>query len=183
MSHLDIRPAQAADLSGVLEIYNDVIATSTAVYSLAPSTLAERQAWFEARVAAGFPVLVAASGGAIVGFASFGEFRGTWPGYRYSVEHSVHVRQDQRGRGVGTALVKNLFPLAAAMRKHVMIGGIDAANRGSLRMHERLGFEKVAHFREVGRKFDRWLDLVFVQRFLDARGADRADDRAVVRIP
>ncbi|HVQ03129.1 MAG TPA: GNAT family N-acetyltransferase, partial [Burkholderiaceae bacterium] len=67
-----------------------------------------------------------------------------------------------------------LLPIAARMGKHVMIGGIDAANQGSLRLHERLGFERVAHFREVGRKFDRWLDLVFVQRFIDAPGAPRA---------
>lgn len=178
MPAIAIRPASPEDLPGILAIYNEVIETSTAVYALAPTTLAERQAWFDARTAAGHPVLVAAtggaesggaaSGGAVVGFASFGEFRGAWPGYRYSVEHSVHVHRDQRGQGLGTALVQALLPLAVAMGKHVMIGGIDAANSGSLRMHERLGFERVAHFREVGHKFGRWLDLVFVQRLLDA---------------
>lgn len=175
MSHFAIRPARADDLPGMLAIYNEVIATSTAVYALAPTTLAEREAWFNARTAAGFPVLVAVSGGAVLGFASFGEFRGAWPGYRYSVEHSVHVHRDQRGHGIGPALVQALMPLALAMGKHVMLGGIDAANEGSLRMHERLGFERVAHFREVGHKFGRWLDLVFVQRILDAPGAARED--------
>ena len=110
----------------------------------------------------------------LVGYASFAEFRGAWPGYLHSVEHSVHVRADRWRRGVGSTLVRSLFPLAAALDKHVMIGGIDAANAGSLRLHERLGFQRVAHFREVGRKFGRWLDLVFVQRFLDAPGAPRA---------
>ena len=171
---IDIRPATAADLPAVLAIYNEVIENSTAVYALAPTSLAERQAWFDARQAAGFPVLVACRGDAVAGFASFGEFRGTWPGYRYSVEHSVHVHRDQRGQGIGPALVQALMPLALAMGKHVMIGGIDAANPGSLRMHERLGFERVAHFREVGHKFGRWLDLVFMQRLLDAPGAPRA---------
>jgi phosphinothricin acetyltransferase len=90
------------------------------------------------------------------------------------VEHSVYVRADCWRQGVGSALVRALFPLAAALDKHVMIGGIDAANEGSLQMHERLDFQRVAHFREVGRKFDRWLDLVFMQRFIDAAGAPRA---------
>lgn len=163
---LAIRPAVHADLPQVLAIYNEVIAHSTAVYALAPTTLEERVQWFDARRAAGFPVLVACEGEAVVGFSSFGEFRGAWPGYRHSVEHSVHVHHAYRGQGIGTRLVEALLPLAAAMDKHVMIGGIDAANDASIRMHERLGFQKVAHFREVGRKFDRWLDLVFVQRLL-----------------
>ena len=85
----------------------------------------------------------------------------------------LYVAPDWARRGVGSALLRALFPLAAALDKHVMVGGIDAANEGSLRLHERLGFERVAHFREVGRKFDRWLDLVFVQRFIDAPGAPR----------
>jgi L-amino acid N-acyltransferase len=175
VSSIEIRPALLGDLPAITDIYNDVIATSTAVYSLSPTTVVERRAWLEARVAAGFPVLVATSTQGIVGFASFGEFRGSWPGYRYSVEHTVHVHKAFRGRGIGSALVTALFPLASAMGKHVMLGGVDATNTGSLRMHERLGFQQVAHFHEVGRKFGRWLDLVFVQRFLDTAGAERAD--------
>ncbi len=171
----EIRPAAPEDLPAITAIYNDVIAHSTAVYSLAPTNLDERRAWFESRGTARFPILVAESSGGVVGFASFGEFRGVWPGYRYSVEHSVHVHREQRGKGVGSLLVRALFPLASAMGKHVMIGGIDAANAGSLRMHERLGFQQVAHFREVGRKFGRWLDLVFVQRFLDPAGSQRSN--------
>jgi L-amino acid N-acyltransferase len=171
---VEIRPATAGDLPAITAIYNDVIATTTAVYSPTPTTLAERQAWFEARARAGFPVLVARRAQQLIGFASFGEFR-SWPGYRYSVEHTVHVHRDHRGQGAGSSLVLALLPLASALGKHVMIGGIDAANSGSLRMHERLGFRQVAHFHEVGRKFGRWLDLVFVQRLLDAAGAKRDD--------
>ncbi len=170
---MPIRDAETGDLPQILAIYNEVIATSTAVYLTEPSTLAERSEWFEQRRRRGFPVLAAAEGERVLGFSSFGEFRGAFSGYRHSVEHSVHVRADARGAGVGRQLVAALFPLAAAQGKHVMIGGIDASNEGSLRFHERLGFERVAHFREVGRKFDRWLDLVFVQRFLDPPGSAR----------
>ncbi len=168
-----IRPATHDDLPALLAIYNDVVATSTAVFSLEPTTLEERRRWYDARVNAGFPVLVADVDGTVAGFASFAEFRGAWHGYRFSVEHSVHVAAAHRGRGLGPQLVEALFEPARAMGKHVMIGGIEASNAGSLRMHERLGFERVAHFREVGHKFGRWLDLVFVQRFLDAPGAVR----------
>ena len=173
MNPLTVRAAHADDVAAMAAIYNDVIATSTAIYTMQPSTLQERRDWIKARTGSGFPVLAAARGGDLVGYASFAEFRGAWPGYLHSVEHSVYVRADCRQQGVGSALVRALFPLATALDKHVMIGGIDAANEGSLRMHERLGFERVAHFREVGRKFGRWLDLVFVQRYLDAPGAPR----------
>lgn len=170
-----IRPAQSTDLPEILGIYNDVIATSTAIYSLEPSTLQERSTWLAARTANGFPVLTAELDGAVAGFASFGEFRGFWPGYRYSVEHSVHVRSDLRARGIGGGLTAALFPLAAAMGKHLMIGAIDADNDVSLRMHARLGFVRVGHLPEVGRKFGRWLDMVLMQRYLDAPGAGRVD--------
>ena len=169
-----IAPASEVHLPGILTIYNDVIATSTAVYTSEPSTLDERRAWFAARSAQGFPVLVAIDKGGVLGFASFGEWRGAWPGYRYTVEHSVHVRNDVRGQGIGRSLVEALFPLALALGKHVMIGGIDAANDALIRFHGRLGFERVAAFREVGHKFGRWLDLIFMQRFLDPPASARS---------
>ncbi|BBE72194.1 GNAT family N-acetyltransferase [Oharaeibacter diazotrophicus] len=163
-----VRPADPTDLPAILAIYNEVIATSTAVYAFDPVPLEERTAWYEARRALGYPVLVADDGGAVVGFSSFGDWRGAWPGYRHTVEHSVHVAAGLRGRGVGSALVGALLPLARDAGKHVMVGAVDAANEPSLRFHDKLGFERVGHFREVGRKFDRWLDLVFVQRVVDA---------------
>ena len=170
---LTVRAARADDVAAMTAIYNHVVATSTAIYTAQAASVPQRRDWFEQRTAAGFPVLAAEHDGELVGYASFAEFRGAWPGYLHSVEHSVYVREDCRRRGVGSALLRALFPPAAALDKHVMIGGIDAANDGSLRLHERLGFERVAHFREVGRKFGRWLDLVFVQRFIDAPGAPR----------
>ena len=119
-------------------------------------------------------MLVAKDASGVAGFASFGDFR-AWPGYRYSVEHSIHVRADCRGTGVGAALMSPLLAEAGRIGKHVMIAGVDAANEGSLRFHERLGFSRVGTFRQVGWKFDRWLDLVFLQRILDARAY--AEDR------
>ena len=164
---VQIRPATDRDLSGILQIYNDVIATSTAVYSFEPETLAQRQSWLALRQERGFPVLCAVDEtAAVLGFASFGDWRGAWPGYRHTVEHSVHVRTDQRGRGIGSALIQALIPEAVGCGMHVMIGGIDAVNEASLRLHDRLGFERVSHFREVGHKFGHWLDLIFVQKVL-----------------
>jgi len=161
-----IEPATEQDLPGILAIYNEVVANSTAIYSEVSSTLEQRVEWFRARTQAGYPVLIARDQLELVGFASFGEFR-TFPGYRYTVEHSVHVRADRRGQGVGTALMRALIPIAHELGKHVMVAGIDADNTGSIRMHERLGFERVAHMPQVGAKFGRWLDLVFLSLRLD----------------
>jgi len=163
-----VRAADPTDLPAILAIYNEVIVSSTAVYAFDPVTIEDRTAWYEARRALGYPVLVADDAGTVVGFSSFGDWRGAWPGYRHTVEHSVHVAAGLRGRGVGSALVAALLPLARDAGKHVMVGAVDAANEASLRFHDKLGFERVGHFREVGRKFDRWLDLVFVQRIVDA---------------
>lgn len=163
---MTVRDADESDLPGILAIYNDVIRTSTAVYAEVPTTLEERRTWWRQRVAAGYPVLVAADESGVCGFASFGEFRGAWAGYRYSVEHSVHVRDDRRAHGIGTTLVSELVGRATLLGKHVMIAGIDAANAPSIRFHQRLGFQPVGTFREVGYKFGRWLDLHFMQRML-----------------
>lgn len=165
---MQIQDATEADLPGILAIYNEVIATSTAIYSYEPVTLADRREWWRARAAQGYPVLVAADASGVLGFASFGDFR-AWPGYRFTVEHSLHVRADCRGQGVGTQLLTALLPRAAACKKHIMIAGVDAANAASIRFHERSGFTQVGHLREVGYKFDRWLDLVFLQRRVDDR--------------
>lgn len=161
-----IRDAVEEDVPGILAIYNDVIATSTAVYRDDPASLDDRLQWFNARRAQSYPILVAADGSGILGFASYGDFR-AWPGYRFSVEHTVHIRADGRGRGVGTMLMQALIARATGQGKHVMIGGVDADNEASLRFHDRLGFDRVAHLRQVGFKFGRWLDLVFVQRILN----------------
>ena len=162
---IEVRDAGADDIAALTAIYNDVVATSTAIYRDRPASLDDRREWWASRVAQHYPVLVAVQNGEMLGFATFGDFR-AWPGYRFTVEHSVHVRSDMRGRGIGRTLMRPLIARAAAAGKHVMVAGVDAANDGSIRFHAQLGFERVAHLREVGFKFGRWLDLVLMQRFL-----------------
>jgi L-amino acid N-acyltransferase len=162
---VEIRDATEADLPGLLAIYNEVIATSTAVFTENPVTLEDRLQWWRARVALGYPVLIARDDSGVTGFSTFSDFR-TWPGYRFTIEHSVHVRADCRGKGVGARLVQELFPRATALGKHVMVAGIDAANTASLRFHERLRFEHTGLLKQVGFKFGRWLDLAFMQRYV-----------------
>ena len=165
-----IRDATEADLPAILAIYNDVLASSTAIFSEHPTTLDDRRQWFHSRREAGYPLLVAADDSGVLGFASFGDFR-SWPGYRHTVEHSVHVRTDARNRGVGGALMGVLLQRAAELGKHVMVAGVDARNLGSIRLHERLGFRQAGTLHQVGSKFGRWLDLTFLERRLDDRPA------------
>ena len=162
---MQVRDAVERDGPAILAIHNEVVATSTAIYSETPSTLDERLAWLRGRIQAGYPVIVSEDESGVTGYASFGPFRDR-PGYRFTVEHSVYTRADRRGCGVGHVLMAELIVRAVAMGMHVMIAGVDAENTASLRFHERLGFERVAHFKEVGYKFGRWLDLVFLQRRL-----------------
>ena len=165
-----IRDATEADLPAILAIYNDVLASSTAIFSDHPSTLEDRLQWFRARREAGYPVLVDSDDSGVLGFASFGDFR-SWPGYRHTIEHSVHVRRDARSRGVGSALMRVLLQRALELGKHVMVAGVDADNLGSIRLHERLGFRQAGKLHHVGCKFGRWLDLTFLERRLDHRPA------------
>ena len=165
-----IRPATVADLPGIVDIYN-VSVTTTATWSEEPQTVAEREAWFSARTGAGDGVFVAVAddepNGTVVGFAAYGEFRNPhWTGYRYTVENTVHVRDGWGGSGVGRRLMESLIDHAAANGKHVMVAAVDGENEGSVTFHERLGFAVVGRMPEVGRKFDRWLDLVLLQRIL-----------------
>ena len=161
-----IRDAIESDFPAVTAIYNHILSNSTSIFSDHPTTVAERTALWHARAQQNYPTLVACDGEAVIGFASFGDFR-AWPGYRFTVEHTVHVDAQSRGQGVGSALLRALIPAAAALGKHVMVGGIDAENVASLRFHERLGFERVARFKEVGFKFGRFLDLAFVQLMIN----------------
>ncbi|GGY12527.1 GNAT family N-acetyltransferase [Paludibacterium paludis] len=160
-----IRDARQDDVPSILAIFNHVIATSTAVYCDDPVTLEEREAWFAGRRAQGFPVIVAEEDGRVIGYASYGVFRG-FPGFRFTVEHSVHLAEDSRGKGLGARLLTELEERARQAGMHVMVGGIDAANEGSIRFHRRLGYAEVARMPEVGIKFGRWLDLVFMQKRL-----------------
>jgi L-amino acid N-acyltransferase YncA len=162
---ITIREATANDLPELLEIYNDVILNTTSVYSEQPHTLAMRLVWFNERKQAGFPVIVAEQDGVIVGFGSYGHFR-VWPCYRFTAEHSVYVHKDHRGKGISKLLLKELIALAKNADLHALIAGIDSDNEVSMKLHLQFGFTQVAHFKEVGFKFGRWLDLLFFELLL-----------------
>jgi len=164
-----IRDADEGDLPGILTIHNEAILTTAAIWIDDVVELEDRRTWFRQRRGRGFPVLVAVEGDEVLGHASFGDFREK-EGYRYTAEHSVYVAASARGRGIGRALMLPLIDRARALGKHVLIGGIEAENEASLHLHRRLGFKEVARFDEVGTKFGRWLDLVFVQLMLDNAG-------------
>jgi len=166
MTITTIRDADNQDILAILDIYNDAILTTAAVYSEKPHTLEMRKSWYEERIENNFPVFVAEEGGDIVGFSSFGHFR-AWPCYRYTVEISVYVKAASRGRGIGKLLIKPLIDRAKQMNMHAVIAGINSDNEVSLKLHRGLGFAEVAHFKEVGYKFDRWLDLKFLELILD----------------
>lgn len=166
---MQIRDAGLGDIEGITAIYNEAVVHTTAIWNETPVDTSSRQAWLADRERAGYPVLVAVdSANGVVGYATFGDWR-AFDGYRHTVEHSVYVRADQRGMGVGKALVAALIEKARAIGKHVLVAAIEADNTASVRLHEKLGFEKVGHLKQVGAKFGRWLDLAFLQLTLDAR--------------
>ncbi len=162
METAQISAASRQDLPEILAIYNEVIRNSTAVYSEVEFTPSRGESWLDGKAQQGFPFIVARDASGVVGFGTFGEFR-AWPCYRHSVEHSVHVRCDRRGQGIGRALIVDLIERARVLNKHVMIAGIDADNAASIGLPGNLGFRVVGRFHEVGFKFGRWLDLVFME--------------------
>ncbi len=165
-----VRDATNDDLAAIAVIFNHAVRHSTAVFSTVETDARARGDWAAARRADGFPVLVAEAGGAVAGFASYGAFR-SFPGYRFTVEHSLYVAPAAQRRGVGRALLSALIDRATAAGLHVMVAGIDADNTASLALHRALGFEETGRMGEVGAKFGRWLTLVFMQRRLDERAA------------
>lgn len=153
--------------AAILGIFNEAIANSTALYDYEPRTAHSMVGWFKAREVGRFPVVGAiAADGQLLGFATYGTFR-AWPAYKYSVEHSVYVHKDHRGEGIGLALMRQLIAQATEQQYHLMVGGIDAANTGSIALHERLGFVHAGTIRQAGFKFGRWLDLAFYQLLLE----------------
>lgn len=160
-----VREAVIGDLPQMLEIYNDVILNTTAVYDYEPHTLAMRTEWFETKQQQGFPVFVAEDNGEIVGFSSIGPFR-AWAAYKYTVENSIYVKESSRGKGIAKLLMPPLIEASRQLGMHTIVSGIDATNEASIALHKSFGFEEVAHFKQVGYKFDRWLDLKFLQLIL-----------------
>jgi phosphinothricin acetyltransferase len=163
---LTISDATPDDIPAIVEIVNDVIRTSDAIWSEDLVTVEQRLQWLRLRQQSGFVVLAARRGPELVGFATYGPFR-DFPGYSQTVELTIHTAAGHRGRGIGTKLLEALIERARDARLHVMVAGVDAGNLGSIRLHERLGFTEVARMPEVGRKAGRWLDLVLLQLVLD----------------
>jgi L-amino acid N-acyltransferase YncA len=147
----------------ILAILNEAIANSTALYDYHSRTMKNMVSWFETKAAGHFPVIgMESDAGELAGFASYGTFR-AWPAYKYSVEHSVYVDARFRGQGIGRRLLEAVIASAREQDYHVLIGGIDATNRASIALHERMGFTHCGTIQQVGFKFGRWLDLAFYQ--------------------
>jgi L-amino acid N-acyltransferase YncA len=164
MTGFVISEAAAADVPAIAAILNDAIATSTASWHEYPRSEAEMADWLAARQKE-YAVLAARDASGLVGYASYGAFR-AGSGYRLSVEHSLYVRRDARGQGIGKALLAALIERARAQGLHAMIGGIDGDNTVSIALHRAFGFVETGRLPEAGRKFDRWLTLVFLQKNL-----------------
>jgi L-amino acid N-acyltransferase len=163
-----IRAGTENDLQQMLDIYNDIIVNTTAVFQYDLHTLEMRTEWFKLKKKEGFPVFVAEDEEKVVGFSTIGPFR-NWQAYKYSVENSVYVKSNMRGKGIGKLLLQATIDAAKTMKMHTIIAGIDASNEASLRMHRQFGFIEVAYFKEVGFKFDRWLDLKFLQLMINEK--------------
>lgn len=165
-----IRDASPADAGAIAAIYNDAVRNTTAILMEGEVGAENRVQWMQARQGMGYPVLVAEAEGAVIGYAAFGDWR-PFDGFRGTVENSVYVAPAARGQGVAQALLTALIPRARACGKHVIVAAITSENAASLRLHEKLGFVETARMPEVGQKFGRWLELVFLQLRLDARAA------------
>lgn len=165
---MQIRAASEQDVDAITAIYNEAVENTAAIWNDVVVDVENRRVWLADRTGSGYPVLVAVDDDVVLGYATFGDWR-AFDGYRHTVEHSVYVRTDSHGRGVGKALMIELMECARRLDKHVMIAGVEAGNTGSIRLHEKLGFVEVGHLPQVGAKFGRWLDLVFMQLVLDDR--------------
>ena len=152
-----IRKATVSDLTSILEIVNHAILNTTAIYDYDVRTLEDQTIIFESKKNRNFPTFVAELNNEVVGFGTYDSFR-TKIGYRFTVEHSVYVKDGFAGKGIGKALLHKLIATAKAENYHIMIGVIDASNENSIAFHEKFGFESKGILKEVGFKFNRWLD-------------------------
>ncbi len=150
----------------ILDILNETIKNSTALYDYQPRPIESMVTWFQTKIDGNFPVIGAVNeAGQLLGFASYGSFR-AWPAYKYSIEHAVYVHSNHRRQGVGLALMQQLMVAASKQQYHVMVGGIDMTNQGSIALHTQLGFTHAGTIQQAGFKFGRWLDLGFYQLVL-----------------
>ena len=165
MCSLNIRLAQLHDLPAISEIYNHAVLHTTASYDYEPRGMEHRLAWYELHQKQDLPVYVAEDGRSVVGWGSLSKYHDRM-GYRFTVEDSIYIAEPHRGKGVGKALLAELIEAARKRNLKAIIGAIDAQNEASIRLHARFGFQQVGHFRKVGFKFDRWLDVVYMELLL-----------------
>ena len=150
----------------ILEILNEAIQNSTALWDYQPRTPAMMDSWFSAKEAGKFPVIgLIDDSDHLLAFGTYGSFR-AWPAYKYSVEHSVYVERSQRGRGFGTAVLEAVIQEATQQGYHNLIGGIETSNEVSVALHRKCGFELCGTIRHAGFKFGNWMDLSFYQLLL-----------------
>lgn len=162
-----IREARIEDLEAILAIVNDAILNTTAIYDYDVRTLNDQISWFEEKKAHGFPIIVATDeNDAVLGFGTYGSFR-VKIGYKFTVEHSVYVKDGLSGKGIGRQILSELISLAKSQKLHTMIGIIDAENSGSIAFHEKFGFKKAGILKQVGYKFNKWLDVQIMQLILE----------------
>jgi L-amino acid N-acyltransferase len=157
-----IRQAVDADLDAILAIHNDAILHSTALWTDEPVERIDREDWLASRTSAGNAVLVAMEDGQLAGYAAYAPWRAKF-GYRHTVEDSVYIAAPFQGRGIGRSLLVELIEHARGAGHHVMLADIESGNAASISLHESLGFAPAGHLREIGTKFDRWLDLTILQ--------------------
>ncbi|HKO82192.1 MAG TPA: GNAT family N-acetyltransferase [Chitinophagaceae bacterium] len=163
---MHIREAKYGDLKIILDIMNDAILNTTSIYDYKIRTNEFVENWFTKKRSDNMPVLVCEINDQAVAYGSYGIFR-AWDAYKFSVEHSIYVHKDFQGQGIGRQLLIALIDKAKNDGYHTMIAGIDASNQKSIGFHTKLGFFEVGRFKEVGYKFDKWLDLVFMQLMLN----------------
>ncbi|HMB99863.1 MAG TPA: GNAT family N-acetyltransferase [Flavobacteriaceae bacterium] len=164
--NIKIRQANHKDIPSILKIVNHEILNSTVIYDYIERTLEQQIEWFEQKRKNNMPVIVAVNENNIIGFGTYSIFR-PWEAYKLSLEHSVYVDKDCRSQGIGKLLMTELINLAKKEGYHTMIAGVDASNKESVEFHKKFGFKEIGIFKEVGYKFDRWLDLIFMQLFLN----------------
>jgi L-amino acid N-acyltransferase YncA len=167
MRRVIVRFASAADGEAIASILNALLATTAIEWTDSPHSADSILEWLDEHET----VLVAVEGAEVIGVAAFGWFRDVIrrPGYRFTVENTVHVREDYWGSGVGRGLIEALIDGARRGGKHTMVAAVDGANEASIRFHQRMGFVEVARMPEIGAKFGRWQDLVLLQLRLDNR--------------
>ncbi|MGV3696748.1 N-acetyltransferase family protein [Flavobacterium sp.] len=163
---IKIRNYQTQDTEAIVEILNHYIANSTALYDYDPRSIEQQLAIFNEKLQKGFPVIVATIDAVLVGFGYYSEFRFR-EAYKFTVEHSVYVAENEHGKGIGKVLLQHLITLAKEQKLHTMVAVIDSENQGSIKFHEKSGFEIVGTVKESGYKFDRWLHSVFMQLLLE----------------